>query len=394
MFNFWELVRMEYRKLFQRKLVWVTAILLTAVTIFAGLSALLGDVYVNGEKVDTHANMLRTDSGYARRLSGELLDDPLLDKMQEAYGKVPEDAEIYTATREYQQYARPYSEIYNFVLRIANNRWNTISAGEMYDLRRAAVEQGWTKLLLSEAEKEYLSGQEGQLKLPLTYRYDDGYSNYLSVLYMAALLMMLGVSVCVPQIFSEEYSRKTAPLIASSSFGKKPLYLAKAFTGLTFSLGLALLLAVAAAASVFSVYGTDGFSAALQLDYPMLSWRLTVGEAALLLFGVYLLSSLLFAAVAMVLSLVFRGSAPPMAILLGYLLLTGVFHIPDEYRILSQIWSYLPVNSANLTSALSQRLLQVGGSFFAGWQVICLLYPVTAAILLLAGYRKYRRLPS
>ena len=394
MFNFGELVKMEYRKLFQRKLVWITIAVLTAGCIFAGISGLLGKYYINGEQVDTHANMLRTDTAYARRLSGQAVDDALIGRMQEAYGKVPQDAQLYVATSEYQTYARPYSEIHNFVLRIAENRWDTVTSGELYDLRRAAVEQGWTKMFLTAAEKTYLSGLEDQLTVPFTYRYDDGYTNYLSLLYMVAVLMLLGVAVCVPQIFSEEYSRRTDSLIASSPLGKKPLYLAKIVTGLTFSLGLALLLAAVTAVSVFSVYGPDGFSAAIQLDYPTLSWKLTVGEAALLLTGIFLLSSLLFGAVAMLLSLAFRNTAPAMALLLAYLLVTGIFNIPDEYRIAGQLWSYFPVNSCNLTNAFSQRLLQLGDTFLAGWQVTCLLYPVVTVIFLLISYHRYRKIPS
>ena len=53
MFNFGELVKMEYRKLFQRKLVWITIAVLTAGCIFAGISGLLGKYYINGEQVDT-----------------------------------------------------------------------------------------------------------------------------------------------------------------------------------------------------------------------------------------------------------------------------------------------------------------------------------------------------
>ena len=246
--------------------------------------------------------MLRTDSAYARSLSGRPIDDRLLREMQEAYRKVPENTEIpYSATEEYQKYARPYSEIHNFVLRVAGNSWDTISQADLYQLRLAAVEQGWKQLLLTDAEKGYLEKQEDSLEVPFVYGYDDGYTNYMSLLFTTGLLLLLGIAVCVPQIFSEEYSRKTDQLIASSPLGKKPLYLAKIFTGLTFGLGLALFLAGITAAAVFAVYGTDGFETAIQLDYPGLSWNITVGEAALILTGIYLLSALLLGSAAMLL---------------------------------------------------------------------------------------------
>lgn len=395
MYNFRGLVGMEYRKLFRKKIVWVTVVLLAAVCLVSGLSGLFGRYYVNGEPTDTHANMLRTDSAYARSLSGHPIDDRLLREMQEAYRKVPENTEIpYSATEEYQKYARPYSEIHNFVLRVAGNSWDTISQADLYQLRLAAVEQGWKQLLLTDAEKGYLEKQEDSLEVPFVYGYDDGYTNYMSLLFTTGLLLLLGIAVCVPQIFSEEYSRKTDQLIASSPLGKTPLYLAKIFTGLTFCLGLALFLAGITAAAVFAVYGTDGFETAIQLDYPGLSWNITVGEAALILTGIYLLSALLLGSAAMLLSQLFRSSTPAMAVFLGYLLMVAVFNIPEEYRIPAQLWSYFPTVSTNLSNAFSQRLLAVGDVFLTGWQVVSLLYPAATAALLLVNYRKYRKMPG
>ena len=46
--NFRSLVIYEYRKLFRRKIVWITLAVMTAVCIFAGCSRLLGDNYAGG----------------------------------------------------------------------------------------------------------------------------------------------------------------------------------------------------------------------------------------------------------------------------------------------------------------------------------------------------------
>ena len=119
-----------------------------------------------------------------------------------------------------------------------------------------------------------------------------------------------------------------------------------------------------------------------------------MGEAALILTGIYLLSALLLGSAAMLLSQLFRSSTPAMAVFLGYLLMVAVFNIPEEYRIPAQLWSYFPTVSTNLSNAFSQRLLAVGDVFLTGWQVVSLLYPAATAALLLVNYRKYRKMPG
>ena len=145
------------------------------------------------------------------------MDDALIGRMQEAYGKVPQDASCMWHQRV-PDVCPPLQRDSYFVLRIAENRWDTVTSGELYDLRRAAVEQGLDEDVPDRCRETYLSGLEDQLTVPFTYRYDDGYTNYLSLLYMVAVLMLLGVAVCVPQIFSEEYSRRTDSLIASYTY--------------------------------------------------------------------------------------------------------------------------------------------------------------------------------
>lgn len=105
--NLGTLYRFELKKIFQKKLVWITfAVMLLAVVLSAS-GEVLGSYYVDGVKVDTHYHMMKTDRAYERALNKRAVDQKLLEEMQAGYAKIPEDADRYSITQEYQTYAAP-----------------------------------------------------------------------------------------------------------------------------------------------------------------------------------------------------------------------------------------------------------------------------------------------
>lgn len=109
---------------------------------------IMGSYYVDGEKVDTHYNMMKTDQAYERALTGRAVDQELLSKMQEAYAKIPAEADRYSITEEYQTYARPYSAIFNFVRQASGITQEELygwqaDEEEFYASRQAELEKDW-----------------------------------------------------------------------------------------------------------------------------------------------------------------------------------------------------------------------------------------------------------
>ncbi len=114
--NFTALYRYEWKKLWQKKLVWLMFLLLAVTIGFSCCADLIGAYYVEGVAVDTNYHMFVTDTAYAKALSGRAIDQALLEETITAYGKIPENPGTnYSLTEEYQRYARPYSAIFNFV---------------------------------------------------------------------------------------------------------------------------------------------------------------------------------------------------------------------------------------------------------------------------------------
>lgn len=81
----------------------------------------LGSYYAGGELIDTNLNMYQTDKRYSEALSGREINQELLEETIAAYRKIPYTKELqYSLTEEYQQYARPYSAIFNFIVGATN----------------------------------------------------------------------------------------------------------------------------------------------------------------------------------------------------------------------------------------------------------------------------------
>ena len=223
--NFWPLVIYEYRKLFRRKILWITLGAMTALCIFAACSHLLGNAYVNGQVYESHGEALEKKIAFAKALSGRALDDMLLSEMQEGYAKVP-NIPLAGVSREYQTYARPYEAIWQYAFLLAGDpAYKTITEEELYAARSEKLEQGWTNEQLGSREKEYLRAAEEKVEKPFVFTYCEGWGVLANLMNMLCVLQLLLIAICIPPVFSGEHSCRTDQLIQSTGLGKKPLYL-------------------------------------------------------------------------------------------------------------------------------------------------------------------------
>lgn len=391
--NFRSLVIYEYRKLFRRKIVWITLAVMTAVCIFAGCSRLLGYNYVEGQIYESHKEALGKDIAFAKALSGRSLDDTLLREMQEGYSKVP-DIPLAGASGEYENYARPYKKVWEFAYYIVGNpACTSVTEEELYRARENELEKSFKDQKLSEEEKEFLRASDNKIEKPFVYTYCEGWEVLNRLMNTLCVLQLLLIAICIPPIFAEEHSQRTDQLIQCTCFGKRPLYLAKLLVGVTCSAASMLLLGLAIMIPLFCIYGTEGAGAILQLINYKYVWPLTVGEAALILFGLLLTAALLRTVLAMLMAEYFRSSTIPLAFMTGFLIFFMLFQIPDEYLLLSRIWDTFPVNLVSVWGAFENRLYPFFGGFLTAWQAvpwIYLLLSAGAAALCLRRYEGFQ----
>ena len=398
MTNLGVLYGFEVRKILRRRIVLISMVLMTMITVIPIIASLIGSYYVDGVKVDTHYHMFQVDSAYAKELSGRAIDRELFEKMKAAYDKIPKDAGYkYDLTEEYQTYARPYSAVYNYIRRSVGMTLAEILEWEMdeqdlYEKRQKMLEENWQYYLLSSEEKEYWRMQEEKLEHPVVFQYTEGYIALLDGAYSVGLSVLVVIAVCLSGIFPEEHVRKTDQQILSSKYGRDVIYRAKLLAGLSFGACVSFLYSVLSIVTAFLLYGIDGFGAPIQMIYPEGSSTLSAGEMMLLAYGKIIVAGIFVSMIVMVLSEALHSTIGTLSIVMGIIILSMFFNVPvEQYRILSQLWSYLPseyVAAWNI-DMVNPRTVPLFGRFFMSWQIGPVVYGILGVILAFWGKRRF-----
>lgn len=397
MHNMGILYRYELKKLLKRKLVWVTGIIILLLSVVVIVMDLTGNYYVNGVAVDTNYNMMRTSREYERQLTGRAVDQEMLDEMKEAYSKVPLDTEEYTLTEEYQTYARPYSTIFNSVSQVMKATQirdvlsSDINEASLYDKRMEWIEAYWSEMNLTEGEKEYWLKKEKLLDKPFVYGYASGYWKLLANGQSISILLILYAAICLSDFFSKEHTLRTDQMILSSPLGKKQLYWAKVAAGLSFLMvyyGLTLMVVLMTA---FGCYGSDGADVIVQIDIPIYSGILRAGTVIVIIYALLCPAMLLTGVFVMMLSETLNNGAAPLAIVSAAMIASIVTGGSGNYRILSQMYSYLPFNTLNGRCMFMPWLIPFFGSYLELWQSAPIFWLAAAGVFLLIGRRFYQR---
>lgn len=393
------LYKFELGKILRRRTSWITIIItLLLVLGTLGLDS-LGGYFVNGVQVDTNFHMNQIFKADQMKLDGRAIDQALLEEMREGYGRIPKEAingaVPYIGTKEYQTYARPYSAIFNFVRSAGNMNTSEVMVWkadeqELYQRRQQAVEKDWEGYLLAEEEKEFWKEQEEKLKWPVTFRFKEGYWHLLDGTYTIGLLILIAVNICLAGVFADEQSRKMDQLILSSKYGKTPVYLAKILAGVSFAAGFSFLVLLLSLLEIRFLYGLEGFSADFRLIMPGYSYPLNVGESVIVTWGLVIVVAIFIGVFAMFLSELFHNSLGTLALTLGLIILCMfVSTVPEHYRVLSQIWSYLPVNAMAVWNIFDCRTVPILGKTLVYWQAAPILYLILGGVLAVIGKGRY-----
>lgn len=381
----------ELKKIVDRRIVWVCmgiSILLILLTVG---SSWLSSYYGNYE-------MFQEDLEYQKALDGRIIDEILMAEMREGYSKVDLDAEDYSLTEEYQKYARAYSAIFNYVRQTTGLSGReiieqVINAEVLHSKRLERQEVRWQDCLLSDVEKDFWRNQESKIQNPTVFQYAEGYSVLISGVYTIGLLTIFMVAVCLAGVFPEEHVKKTDQMILSSKYGRGVIYRAKFMAGLLVAFLMSFVIAITTVGMAFLIYGSEGFDTAFQLIYVGSSCPITVGQAVLIAYVMVLFVGAFTGAIVMMLSELLHSSVGTLAIVIGMVLLSMMIVVPEEYRLVEQLWSYLPSNFVAVWSIFSPCTVVILGKIFLAWQVVPVLYVVlgsVAALLAKNAFVKYQ----
>jgi len=396
MTNIGTLYGYELRKILRRKIVWISTAIILIMIFITVISPLLGAYYLDDVKIDTHYHMFQMDKAYEQRLNNRLINQSLLEEMKVGYDKIPSDVQHYTDNEEYQTYARPYSAIFNFVrgmtdMTVAEAMQWTPDEQDMYRRRQVMLEESWKSNSLSQDEKDFWKVQEEKIEWPIRFHYKEGYWRLFASLYTIGLMTLIIITICLSTVFTEEHTKKTDQLILSSKHGRETIYWSKLLAGVSFSLMVSIAFSSIAFIIAFAAFGSEGFSSAFQLMWGEYSYPLSTGEASLISYGMMIIASVITGVFVMALSELLHSSIGTLSLVLGLIILPMFFSMPEQYRVLSQLWSYLPSEFVAIWSIFSPQLIQVWGKYYMAWQVVPVLYIILSGVFALIGKMAYTR---
>lgn len=398
--NFSTLYQYECKKLTNKRLVWISFALCVAAIIISLCVPLIGSYYVNGEVIDTHYNLYQQDKQYSEALNGREISQNLLEETVLAYRKIPATAgQHYTLTEEYNQYARPYSAIFNFIVGTTSMTPSEVmlnwqpNESDLYAKRQKYLNASWEEMKLSEDEMDFWQEREMQIKPPFIYQEHSVYDTLLSTYQTLGLLVLLLISICLTGIFSDEHTRKTDQIILSCPLGKTKLYWAKIMAGISFaSLSTILLCGITFIVSI-CVYGSEGFKAAFQLLYVSNSDPITCGQAIMIAYGNLLITAVATSVFVMVLSELLHSNIATLAVSTVLLILPMVVNVPEHYRMLAQIWNWLPWGFLAPWNVFGKYTISLFAHHLTPWQAVPILYIILGIAISLIGkpiYKKYQ----
>ena len=394
MTHFMTLYQYELKKICSRKIVWITALLTSALMLILVLSVLFSRYYVDGVPVDTHYHMDQADREYQMRLDGRPIDQELLSEIRQGYDRLSTSVGRYTLTEEYEIYARPYSAISNYVRAVTGMtiqeflKWRA-DEQDMYTKARYALEQEWRDSLLTEGEKVWWRAQAEAAERPVIFRYKEGWWELLNEMQTLGIVALVAVAVCLAGLYPEEHVKKTDQLILSSKYGRQTIYWAKFWAGVTLSAGLPILLSGVTFLAAFALYGADGFSADFRLIQTRYCYPLSVGEAVLISYGIVLIASLVTGVFVMMMSELLHNSLATLSLAVGMVILSMYVDMSEQNRVLSQMWSYLPGEYVAPWIIFSPRTVPLFGRYILSWQVVPVVYALFGVIFALVGRRQF-----
>lgn len=316
---------------------------------------------------------------YLRGLSGQLLDDSLMEQLAAGYG----DSDTGTILCNLDDYS-PFAYLNTMLGR------DEATAQSFYrdEVRRFVVNQ--EDCLLTDKEVAYWQEKASSLG-PFRLDYAGGWQ---AMAWDSGLLCQVAVllsAMCLCRLFSEEHRTRTDQLVLASAKGKTTAFWARWCAGVSFAAGLTLTLSGVYILVYGGFYGLDGFHTALQLwNLGIVPLHLSMGGYVLVLLALLVLGCMAMVSLVMLFSELLRSAV--LALVVPFLLsgATVLELFQGQGRLAEQITSYLPfyrVSTHTLTDYFL-ALFQLNAVQFS--------FPLYVLLVLLLGglcwlvYRSYQ----
>ncbi len=142
----------------------------------------------------------------------------------------------------------------------------------------------------------------------------------------------------------------------------------------------------------FGIYGLSGFNAPLQIRIPGCMLNITIGQAYIYLFVLFITAGIINSALTMFLSQVLNNRSAATAIMVMGLFLS-MLNVPESLGVISKVWSYLPGAYIGSWTFTEYRLVHIFGKFFNNLQMAPVFWLISSIIFIAidgCSYKHYQ----
>lgn len=424
--NFWNLVRFEFKKIFQRKVFWAAIIAclgMIAITVLASVSGSsfwhkAGNDISQFQAMKQDKSTILSGRGYitpelvekAIRSNQEMISNENNYLINEFGKHLKEDA--------YIRYILPYEPVVNLINVVYTDDLDWLSV-DAFSLTSVETDQAIDNLTPDSAEhfntdlKEFmesmvmrqtgLSAKEieknmdwiDQIKTPLYNDYFGGYQAYIHSSKGLALTALFLILILLAPLFSNEYEEKTEQIILCTRNGTGSLCKAKLFVSLTISLLSSMLIMGIGWLSFLVLYGFEGANVNIQVVNPSCTYPITLLEACQIHFISVMIASVLFGAFITFLSAKVRRRTSSVVVIGTMITIIPMFiWVPlKSSRVIYNALKLLPVNS--VTFGFDLCFVDVFGKLFTPYQftwAISVLLIVIFFFMAICSFKKHQML--
>ena len=367
--QFGTMLSFELKKIYSKKMTWITLAALFLLGIFMAVGRVV--FFIPYDEI-------AAESERARALNGSVINDALLADLQKSRAAGSEEM----------------NAIYDIVWTISDGNAELAAA-----MDEETLYGEWEKLTLTNAENMYCSDVEveywkkrmQEVRTPFVYEYGEGYGEFLSIIYSLNIYLFLAVTICLSGVFSEEHVRRTDALILCSRNGKHGLYLAKILAGIIFAFSSTVITIGLSLLGTLIIYGFDGFGAMMQTAGHICAWPVTVGQAVLILILLQLAAAVFYSICVMFLSEWFKNGVAVMSVMTVFMMVCRLVEVPFSWRVISQILYLMPFNLIAGWSFFDCRTVPVFGYCLTNFQTGAVLYALISVLLFCLGKWIYKR---
>lgn len=401
---FFDILGYEFKKTLCKRRTVITLALVVILGALSVFGTIIGNYYYYDENGNEFAvsryedEML--DRKFGEELSGRVIDADLIMEAVEAYRQVPLNGSTrYSDTVEYQNTARKYSDIYGIVRRELNLNGVedfqnlTREQAERFDeLCRENRQYVIDNSQISENMRAYWQKSLDESPETLTYEYSGGYSRFVTIMYTTAIMAGAAIAIIIAGIFSEEYTSGAVSLILSSKHGKGLVIGAKLLAAFVISAVLVIILTVISYAETIIVWGSGGANGSLIMLGDIFPYNMNIGRSVLLYSVCVLAACLLFAAIASLLSAVFKTPFSTVVIMAILLIVPMFISVPDG----SPIWVYtlenlLPSNMMAYWGAMYEYQYEIFGAIIPPYIFLPAFSAIVSCICVIFAYRIFKK---